>query len=177
MRRAMTMAAVAMAAIMMLAACGDDDDAATTGTASASTTTAAPASETATTAAPASGTATTEPAAPASVAVGSTSLGDVLVDGNGRTLYVFTADAADTSNCTGGCLQAWPRYAPATVNPGAGVDKSLLGTITVDGVKQATINHRPLYYFASDSAAGDVQGQGVGGKWFVVAADGTPVEG
>ena len=59
----------------------------------------------------------------------------------------------------------------------AGVDKSLLGTITVDGVKQATINHRPLYYFASDSAAGDVQGQGVGGKWFVVAADGKPVEG
>jgi predicted lipoprotein with Yx(FWY)xxD motif len=172
MRRATTMVAVALAAIVVLASCGDDDDAATTGTPAPTTTVAD-----ATTSAPAGGgSATTAAAAGASVAVGTTSLGDVLVDGEGRTLYVFTADTADTSTCTGACLQAWPRYTPTAVIAGDGVDEALLGTITVDGEQQATIDHRPLYHFASDSAPGDVKGQGVGGNWFVVSPEGTPVE-
>jgi predicted lipoprotein with Yx(FWY)xxD motif len=173
MRRATTMVGVALAAIVMLASCGDDDDAATTGTPAPTTIVA----DTTTTSAPAGGgSTTTAAAAGASVAVGTTSLGDVLVDGEGRTLYVFTADTADRSTCTGACLQAWPRYTPTAVTAGDGVDEALLGTITVDGVQQATIDHRPLYHFASDSAPGDVKGQGVGGNWFVVSPKGTPVE-
>jgi predicted lipoprotein with Yx(FWY)xxD motif len=173
MLRAGKLAAVAFVAVLVMAACGDDDDTSVTGTL-APTTTVAP-----TTTAPTRSAAptTTAATAAATVTVASTSLGDVLADAQGRTLYVFMMDTPDTSNCTGGCLSAWPRYAPAAVSAGPGVDASLLGTITVDGGPQATVAQRPLYYFASDTAPGDVKGQGVGGNWWVVAADGTPIEG
>jgi predicted lipoprotein with Yx(FWY)xxD motif len=155
---------------MVLAACGDDSGgtATTGGTAagraydyggggSAATTTAAPA---------------TTAAAAATVKVTKTPLGDILTDDKGRTLYIFLKDTANTSACTGACLNTWPRYAPAAVTAGAGVDASKLGTITVDGVKQATIGGLPLYYFAGDTAAGDTKGQGTGGNWYVVDATG-----
>ena len=115
-------------------------------------------------------------AAGATVTVVSSELGDILADGEGRTLYIFTVDEPGTSNCTADCLEAWPRFAPDGAVAGDGVDESLLGTITVDDVEQLTIGERPLYYFSGDSAAGDVNGQGVGGNWFVVGADGTPIE-
>jgi predicted lipoprotein with Yx(FWY)xxD motif len=174
MRRAARIATVALAAALAVAACGDDDDAAVTGTAAPTSTTA----ESTTTAAPAA-TTTAAPAASAdaTVTVASTTLGDVLADADGRTLYVFARDEPGTSNCTGGCLQTWPRYAPAAVVAGAGIDGSQLGSIAVDGVEQVTIDEQPLYYFAGDAAPGDVTGQGVGGNWWVVAPDGTPIEG
>jgi predicted lipoprotein with Yx(FWY)xxD motif len=115
-------------------------------------------------------------AAGATVTVVSSELGDILADGEGRTLYIFTVDEPGASNCTGDCLEAWPRFAPDGAVVGDDVDESLLGTITVDDVEQLTIGERPLYYFAGDAAAGDVNGQGVGGNWFVVGADGTPIE-
>ena len=169
-------AAVAAAALLM-AGCGDDSgNGATTATTTAPTT--APTTTAASSATTGGASATTAPAptgAEATITVGSTSLGDVLADGDGRTLYVFLKDTPDTSACTGGCLQVWPRYAPTAVSAGEGVDESLLGSITVDGATQATIDHKPLYYFASDAAPGDVNGQGISGSWYVVAADGTPV--
>jgi predicted lipoprotein with Yx(FWY)xxD motif len=155
--RASRLAATVLMALMVPSACGDDDDATTTG-----------AGESATTTAPTEGAST--------VTVASTSLGDVLADGAGRTLYVFMVDEPGKSNCTGSCLQAWPRFTPDGVTAGDGVDVALLGTISVDGVEQATVGERPLYYFASDAAPGDVNGQGVGGNWWVVAPDGTPIE-
>jgi predicted lipoprotein with Yx(FWY)xxD motif len=101
-----------------------------------------------------------------------TSLGPVLVDGAGRTLYVFTKDEKNKSNCTAACLNAWPPlYGAPTA--GAGVAAAKLGSFTTaDGKTQATIDGMPLYYFATDSAPGDVKGQNVGGNWFVVDADG-----
>jgi predicted lipoprotein with Yx(FWY)xxD motif len=101
----------------------------------------------------------------------SASLGAYLTGPNGLTLYIKTSDSANTSTCSGDCLAAWP---PLTVTAGqvpvagTGVTGSL-GTFTrADGSTQVTYNGLPLYYWVSDTKAGDTTGQGVGG--FVVAA-------
>jgi predicted lipoprotein with Yx(FWY)xxD motif len=114
----------------------------------------------------------------ATVALGDTSLGKVLVDPEGFTLYVFTKDTPTTSACGEGCISNWP---PVTVTDdpvaGDGLDADLLGTITRDdGKEQVTYGDHPLYRFAPDSKPGDTKGQGVGGIWFAVGADGKPVE-
>jgi predicted lipoprotein with Yx(FWY)xxD motif len=184
MTRPLKIASILFAAALVLAACGDDDDdAAVTGTAAPTTSTASGSGgsggsdgATTTTAGAAASATTAAPAAAATITVATTSLGDVLADADGRTLYVFAKDAQDTSNCTGGCLQLWPRYAPATVTAGDGVDASALGSFGVDGVQQATVAGQPLYYYASDTGPGDVNGQGVGDNWWVVAPDGTRIE-
>ena len=111
------------------------------------------------------------------VNVGSTSLGDILVDGKGMTLYMFTADAGGKSACIGDCLVNWPALLGEAATPGAGLDAEDFATITRDdGAKQITFYKMPLYDFAGDKAAGDVAGQGLGGKWYVIKADGTVVK-
>ncbi|MPZ72235.1 MAG: hypothetical protein GEU74_03250 [Nitriliruptorales bacterium] len=133
---------------------------------------------------PATEPAATEPAATepaggengATVAVESSDLGDILVDGEGRTLYLLTADEQGASTCYDDCESNWPPL-EGTAQAGAGADDSLLAVVDRDdGTQQATYNDWPLYYFAGDAQAGDVNGQGVGGVWFVVTADGEPVE-
>jgi predicted lipoprotein with Yx(FWY)xxD motif len=104
--------------------------------------------------------------------------GEILTDGEGRALYLFTKDVGGTSTCTGECATAWP---PFTVEgepvAGEGVDQARLGTITRDdGTTQVTYNGHPLYYYAEDVNAGDVTGQGVGGVWFLVNPQGEQVE-
>ena len=123
--------------------------------------------------------ATKAPAQAASVGTAMTSLGTILVDGKGRSLYMYGADTprSGKSACAGACLAAWP---PLTGAPsaGSGVDASKLGTITgTDGSTQVTYNGWPLYYFAKDSAAGQTTGQGVGGIWWVVSPQGEPIKG
>lgn len=105
-------------------------------------------------------------------------LGKILVDGKGMTLYMFTKDTADKSNCAGGCLQAWPPFtAQGTVKAGEGVNQSLIGTATLaDGSKIVTYNHMPLYYWAKDTKPGDTTGQDVNQVWYVVSPDGKPVK-
>ena len=105
-----------------------------------------------------------------------TELGTILVDGEGLTLYMFVPDAQGPSTCEDECSASWPALAgPATA--GEGADEALLGTATRadDGTDQVTYNGWPLYYFAQDSAAGDVNGQGVSDVWFVVDAAGEPI--
>lgn len=96
-------------------------------------------------------------------------LGNFLVDGKGMTLYLFTNDTPGVSNCSGGCLQAWP---PLLVDgdpaAGEGVAGKLGVIVRADGSRQVTYNDMPLYYYAADSKPGDTTGQGVGGVWFVV---------
>ena len=94
------------------------------------------------------------------MATAESDLGTILVDGEGLTLYLFMPDAQGPSTCEGDCLAAWPALVgPATA--GEGVDESLLATATRadDGSEQVTYNGWPLYYFAQDSAPGDVNGQ------------------
>lgn len=106
-----------------------------------------------------------------------TDLGTILVDGEGMTLYMFTNDTQDSgeSVCEGDCLVAWP---PLEGEPtaGEGVDESLLGTIErSDGSTQASYNGWPLYYWAQDTAPGDVTGQGVNDVWYVLDPAGEPI--
>jgi predicted lipoprotein with Yx(FWY)xxD motif len=125
---------------------------------------------------------TTAPASsasgPANVMVGKNdTLGSFLVDDKGMTLYLFTKDTPNTSNCYDKCATAWPPLLTAG-NPvmGAGVDDSKLGTTTrKDGSVQVTYAGWPLYYFAKDTKAGDTTGQGVGSVWYVISPDGKQI--
>jgi predicted lipoprotein with Yx(FWY)xxD motif len=105
-------------------------------------------------------------------------LGKFLADGSGMTLYMFTKDTKDTSNCYDKCAQAWPPLLQSdkpTLKDG--VDGSLLGTTTrKDGAIQVTYNSMPLYYYFKDKAAGDVTGQNSNSVWYVVAPDGSVVK-
>ncbi len=139
----------------------------------------------ATTAAPAPTKAATQPPAAVPVTGAATvdlgkndALGSFLVDDKGMTLYLFTKDTPNTSNCYGKCAAAWP---PLLTNgktvASSGVDASKLGTTTrTDGSTQVTYNGWPLYYFAKDKAPGDVNGQDVGSVWFVVSPSGDKIE-
>jgi predicted lipoprotein with Yx(FWY)xxD motif len=122
--------------------------------------------------------ATSAPATGATVGLGNNDkLGSILVDDKGMTLYLFTKDTPNTSNCYDKCATAWPPLL-TTGNPvaGEGVDASLLGTTTrKDGSVQVTYNGWPLYYYEKDKAPGDVVGQDVGGVWFVVSDTGEQV--
>lgn len=106
--------------------------------------------------------------------------GEALVDGEGRALYMFTNDTQDSgaSSCTGNCLVNWPPLlTDGDPVAGEGVDESMLGTIPLaDGTMQVTYNGWPLYYYAEDAAAGDANGQGVGGVWFLVSPTGEMIE-
>ena len=116
------------------------------------------------------------------VAIATTPLGDVLVDSAGMTLYMYDPDAQGASTCYDQCEQTWP---PLAVDgepvAGEGVDESLLGVVERDdGTQQVTYGQWPLYHFAQDSAAGDVNGQGINGfngMWWVVDPAGQPVRG
>ena len=132
------------------------------------------------TAAPTGTTVTPAPAATSTVAAiaqdvtlnvaNDPTLGNILVDGKGMTLYLYKTDTAGVSNCNAGCLQTWPPFVTQG-NPtlGAGVDASKVGSATLaDGRKIVTYSGMPLYYYAKDTKAGDTTGQGVGGVWFIV---------
>ena len=162
-----------IALVLVAAACGGDDDTAeTTPPTTEAPTTAAPTTE----AAPET-TAQPETAAGEILAVAGSGLGDILVDGDGNALYLFTPDAQGASTCYDGCAEAWPPLV-TEVGAGDGVDGALLGTVARDdGTEQVTYNGWPLYYFAGDNAAGDTNGQGVNDVWFVLDAAGNAIDG
>jgi len=104
-------------------------------------------------------------------------LGQTLVDGQGRTLYLFEADKAGKSECNGACTGAWPPYVSSgTPHAGTGVTGALLGTsVRGDGATQVTYHGHPLYYYAGDNQPGDAAGQGLdafGARWYVLASSG-----
>lgn len=106
-----------------------------------------------------------------------TSLGKVLADSRGHTLYLFAKDSRSKSACSGACAQAWPPLtttAKPTASPG--VASSKLGTINRGkGVKQVTYNGHPLYGFVKDTGPRQTHGQGLtafGAKWFALTPSG-----
>jgi predicted lipoprotein with Yx(FWY)xxD motif len=117
-----------------------------------------------------------------SVALASTKLGKVLVDGNGRTLYLFEADKGTMSKCDGACASAWP---PLTTSgkptAGAGVAAAKLGTAKrPDGTTGVTYAGHPLYTYAGDGAPGQTAGEGLtdyGAPWYALSAAGKTVVG
>jgi predicted lipoprotein with Yx(FWY)xxD motif len=128
-----------------------------------------------------SNSASATPAATATVSVASNAkLGQILVDGNGRTLYLFEADKSSSSTCYGACATYWPPLltggAPMA---GAGVMASLLGTTKrTDGTTEVTYGGHPLYYVVTDHNPGDATGQAVnnfGAAWYTVGTDGNKI--
>jgi predicted lipoprotein with Yx(FWY)xxD motif len=116
----------------------------------------------------------------ASVKVMQTQYGKVLVDGNGRALYLFTRDRTASSRCYGACAGAWPPFLIAgKLAAGAGAQANLLGTTTRGGgFTQVTYAGHPLYYYVGDRHPGEVLCQGVeqfGGTWDVVTRRGSAV--
>jgi predicted lipoprotein with Yx(FWY)xxD motif len=115
------------------------------------------------------------------VGVASSGLGRVLVDGRGRTLYLFEKDKRSKSACTGKCAAFWPPLiASGKPFTAAGAKASLLGTTKRgDGRLQVTYNHHPLYTFVKDTAKGQTNGEAVdafGAEWYAVSAAGAKVE-
>jgi predicted lipoprotein with Yx(FWY)xxD motif len=108
----------------------------------------------------------------------SSPLGTILVDQDGKTLYLFEADSQNKSNCSGGCLSLWPPVdASGKASAGSGVTAGMIGTAT--GSSQVTYAGHPLYWFSGDTAAGDTNGEGLtdfGGAWYVVSPTGKAVE-
>ena len=117
----------------------------------------------------------------ATINLSTTALGDIIVDGGGgKTVYAFLPDSAGTPTCYDQCAATWPPLladAGATLTAGAGLDASKLTTVDrTDGTKQVKYGDWPLYYFGSDAAAGDTNGQGIGTKWYVVDATGAMIK-
>jgi predicted lipoprotein with Yx(FWY)xxD motif len=162
------MLAVAALFPLVLGACSNDDDSGGGGTPSSAES-------------PEPSTESPEPSeapADATVAVEESDLGQIVVDAEGRTLYVFFADTGSDSTCYDDCEASWP---PLTVEGepvgGDGIDGPLGTTEREDGSLQVTLDGHPLYYFAGDETAGDTNGQGLSDVWWVVSPEGEALDG
>src|SRR5881397_254745 len=160
----------------LLAACGSPGSAATPGGYGAPAATVTPAATPSQTATPATTPTPAPTTVPPTVAPGvlvarNASLGAILVNPQGRTLYYFVPERGGTVVCTGQCTSVWPPS--LTGNPSAPAAAGVsgqLGVVGLAGGEQITYNRWPLYTFAGDMQAGQTNGQGVfgfGGKWFV----------
>ena len=116
----------------------------------------------------------------ATISLRKTTLGMILVSSKGRTLYLFAKDRSGKSACTANCAKFWPPLvSQGKPTTGSGIKASLVGTMRrSDGRLQVTYNKHPLYTFALDKQAGQVNGEGssnFGAKWYAVSAGGTAV--
>ena len=118
----------------------------------------------------------------ATIGVSNESLGKILVNSQGRTVYLFSRDSGTTSECSGACAVNWPPLR-VTGKPtiGSGATASLIGTTTrSNGAKQVTYNGHPLYLFKEDTKSGDTNGEGItafGGSWYALSPSGNQVSG
>ena len=107
----------------------------------------------------------------------------IVVDGSGRTLYMFTADLNGKPECTpqglgASCVHQWPPLkSKRKPRAGAGIVASKLSVVTrTDKIKQAVYNGHPLYYYSGDSKPGEVYGQKYLGAWYVLSPKGVPIK-
>src|SRR5262249_41109898 len=126
------------------------------------------------------GVASASSSAATKVGAASSNLGQVLVDGHGRTLYLFAKDKKGKSSCSGACAAYWPPLiASGKPHAIAGAKASLLGTIRrADGRRQVTYRHHPRSTYAGDGGKGKTKGQGLddfGGKWWVLSPAGNKI--
>jgi predicted lipoprotein with Yx(FWY)xxD motif len=124
---------------------------------------------------------TAKPGATATVGAKDTKLGTVLVDGRGRTLYLFEKDKSGASACTGACASIWPPLTTGAKSvAGKGLQAAKLGSIKrSDGTTEVTYGGHPLYTYAGDAKAGDTKGQGLdqfGAEWYVLAPSGAKID-
>lgn len=169
-----------IAVLLVVAACGGDGASDTTSPTEPDTTTtegdSAPEPATTSTAGEDDGTTTTAAEMMEGVHVSETDLGPILVDPDGFTLYMFTADTDGESACYDACAALWPPV-PADTPVSSDLDESMFGSTTrTDGMEQLTVNDMPLYLYTPDTSPGDTTGQGFNGVWFVLDGEGNVVE-
>ena len=116
----------------------------------------------------------------ATVSLRKTTLGLILVNSRGHTLYLFAKDRNGKSACTGSCAKFWPPLlSQGKPSAGSGVKPSLLGTTSrSNGSRQVTYNKHPLYTYVLDKRAGQTKGEGTsafGARWYAVSARGRAV--
>ena len=168
-------------AAALLGACGSDS--------AKTTTTTTIKAATPTTIAAATTTITSSTATPTTVASGTSAsdtvdlatmkVGKVLVDSEGRTLYLFTKDAQNKpGTCDAACATLWPpALASGTPKAGTGLAASKLTELKrADGTEQLAYNGWPLYRYSKDTKAGEDSGQAVGGTFYVVDATGNALK-
>jgi predicted lipoprotein with Yx(FWY)xxD motif len=112
------------------------------------------------------------------VSVKHTSLGNTLVDANGRTLYLFQADRPNVSTLSRAGFAVWPAFTPAGKPlANGGVSAAHIGTIAgPKGTRLVTYYGHPLYYYVGDKKSGETNGQGLnefGARWYVLSVNGT----
>jgi predicted lipoprotein with Yx(FWY)xxD motif len=114
----------------------------------------------------------------AKVLVRVTSVGGVLADARGHTLYSYGADKGRTPTCYGACAGLWPPFlTSAKPLAGVGANLNLLGTTKrKDGKLQVTYAGHPLYFFSGDAKAAQIKGQGYQSSWWALAASGAKVK-
>jgi predicted lipoprotein with Yx(FWY)xxD motif len=155
-----TLAAALAAVVLGLGACGSDE----------------PADD----ASPEVGATDDAPAGEAVLSTADSEFGEIVVDGEGMTVYVFDKDTAGSgeSACADQCLADWPPVTADAETPAVDGVSGEVGTITRDdGRMQVTLEGLPLYTFAGDSASGDTAGHGVQDVWWVVTPDGAKATG
>jgi predicted lipoprotein with Yx(FWY)xxD motif len=116
----------------------------------------------------------------ATITTANRGLGTMLVDGQGRTLYLWKADTGHKSTCSGACATAWPPVTTKGKPKAHGAAKTSLLSTTKrsDGTTQVTYAGHPLYRFQGDTSAGQHNGQGsdaFGADWLVVAPGGKAI--
>jgi predicted lipoprotein with Yx(FWY)xxD motif len=187
MRRSIPLAAALATAALVAAGCGSssNDNASTT---SGSGSSGAASSNAASSGGGAYGAMTpsqTQPtptsSGPATVKTTSSPLGTILVDGSGRTLYLFERDTTSKSTCAGSCATDWPPLTTTGSAKASGQTKaSMLGTTRrADGTTEVTYAGHPLYYYIGDGGPGDTNGQNIdafGAEWYVLAPSGHAIK-
>ncbi|MDB5155827.1 MAG: hypothetical protein JWR50_534 [Mucilaginibacter sp.] len=99
-------------------------------------------------------------------------LGNIITDNKGRSVYFFSKDAAATSACVGACAVTWPPFYQANPSLGTGLTAADFGVITrTDGTQQTTYKGWPLYYYSLDANAGDTKGDAFANFWAIAKAD------
>lgn len=184
-RRRLLAAAPITALALLAAACGGSGDTAAgdqSAPLASETSAATSASSSSPSSASSASGSSTGTAAGATVAVAEDDqLGEILVDSDGRTLYLFEQDSGGMSTCFDACAEVWP---PLTTEgepqAGQGAMASLLTTTSrPDGTTQVVYNGNPLYFYTPDSQPGDTLGQGLnqfGAEWYVLSPQGEKVE-
>lgn len=167
-------------AAFLISACGSSSSSNGAGAAASTTSGGAASAATAPAASTSGGSASSGGAAVAAVTIATKTgpLGTYLVDGTGRTIYLWVADTGSTSTCSGQCAVYWPPVTGAAKASGSVQAAALATSKRADGTSQVTYDGHPLYYFAGDKSAGSTSGQGTNGfgaKWWVVGVDGKAI--
>ena len=119
-------------------------------------------------------------AAQVAISVANSRYGKIIVDGSGRTLYLFDIERDHMPICNSACAVAWPPLlAPGGGTSTSELDHALIATaVRNDGSLQLTYNRHPLYYYAGDHSAGEIKCQAViefGGGWYVIDTQGNKI--